>query len=182
VAGGRPRTISSDDGAFIVETAKTRPEKLGRPFTRWSIRKLAGYLADNPTRRVKIGWERLRQLLARMRSRFSGPRRGRSRTTPSVTPSWIASKKVLTERPDRCFAFDEFLPLAVHPVSGVLLGGEEEAAAVAGELPQDVRGPAVPCLLLGGDNELWGVVRKAKSFANSFAAIRAAGLPARMAR
>lgn len=33
-AGGRPRSISNDDVAFIVETAKTRPEKLGRPFTR----------------------------------------------------------------------------------------------------------------------------------------------------
>jgi len=32
-AGGRPRRISSDDEAFIVVTANTRPAKLGRPFT-----------------------------------------------------------------------------------------------------------------------------------------------------
>jgi hypothetical protein len=32
-AGGRPRLISDDDVAFIVATAKTRPETLGRPFT-----------------------------------------------------------------------------------------------------------------------------------------------------
>lgn len=30
-AGGRPREITTDDEAFIVETAKTRPEKLGQP-------------------------------------------------------------------------------------------------------------------------------------------------------
>src|SRR4051812_21571951 len=62
-AGGRPRRISDDDEAFIVVTATTRPSKLGRPFTRWSLRKLAGYLAGNDVRRVVVGRERLRQLL-----------------------------------------------------------------------------------------------------------------------
>jgi transposase len=40
-AGGRPRLISDDDVGFIVTAATTRPEKLGLPFTRWSLRKLA---------------------------------------------------------------------------------------------------------------------------------------------
>src|SRR6476620_9399094 len=39
-AGGRPRRISDEDVAFIVATATTRPETLGRPFTTWSVRKL----------------------------------------------------------------------------------------------------------------------------------------------
>ena len=39
-AGGRPRLITTDDEQFIVETATSRPEALGQPFTRWSIRKL----------------------------------------------------------------------------------------------------------------------------------------------
>jgi hypothetical protein len=30
--------------SVIVTAARTRPEKLGQPFTRWSLRKLAGYL------------------------------------------------------------------------------------------------------------------------------------------
>jgi hypothetical protein len=33
-AGGRPRLLN----AFVVQTATTRPTKLGQPFTRWSIR------------------------------------------------------------------------------------------------------------------------------------------------
>ena len=33
-AGGRPRLIREEDVAFIVATATTRPETLGRPFTR----------------------------------------------------------------------------------------------------------------------------------------------------
>ena len=40
-AGGRPRRITTDDEDFIVEAATTRPEALGLPFTRWSLRKLA---------------------------------------------------------------------------------------------------------------------------------------------
>jgi len=62
-AGGRPRRISPDDEAFIVQAARTRPEKLGRPFTHWSVRKLAAYLPDNPARVVEVRRERLRQLL-----------------------------------------------------------------------------------------------------------------------
>jgi hypothetical protein len=55
-AGGRPRRVSADDEAFIVATARAvRPKKLGRPFTNWSIRKLADYLATNPVRRVYLG-------------------------------------------------------------------------------------------------------------------------------
>src|SRR3982750_2264715 len=45
-AGGRPRLISPDEETLIVATANTRPEALGRPFTRWSVRKLADYLTS----------------------------------------------------------------------------------------------------------------------------------------
>jgi hypothetical protein len=43
-AGGRPRLISNEDIAFVATTATTRPTKMGCPFTRWSLRKLAAYL------------------------------------------------------------------------------------------------------------------------------------------
>jgi transposase len=61
-AGGRPRLISDEDIQVIVTAARTRPEKLGLPFTQWSLRKLAGYLSGRP-RPVRIGRERLRQIL-----------------------------------------------------------------------------------------------------------------------
>ncbi|HJY01076.1 MAG TPA: helix-turn-helix domain-containing protein [Streptosporangiaceae bacterium] len=44
-AGGGPRLISDGDIEVIVTAARTRLEKLGQPFTHWSLRKLAGYLA-----------------------------------------------------------------------------------------------------------------------------------------
>nr|WP_280897498.1 MULTISPECIES: helix-turn-helix domain-containing protein [unclassified Streptomyces] len=40
-AGGRPRRLSPDDEDFVVQTATTRPAKLGQPFTRWSAHKSA---------------------------------------------------------------------------------------------------------------------------------------------
>ena len=76
-AGGRPRLITTDDEQ-IVETATSRPEALGQPFTRWSIRKLAAFLADND-RRVVLRRERLRQILAGNLSADQNVQRPRTR-------------------------------------------------------------------------------------------------------
>ena len=86
-AGGRPRLISPEDEAFIVATASTRPESLNQPFTRWSLRKLAAYLAGNPDHKVMIGRERLRQFLHKHEITFRGSRPGRSPTTRRGRPS-----------------------------------------------------------------------------------------------
>jgi hypothetical protein len=61
-AGGRPRLLSSDDEDFVVQTATTRPTQLGKPFTRWSVRKLVDHLQRNISRPVRIGREILRCL------------------------------------------------------------------------------------------------------------------------
>lgn len=37
-AGGRLHLLSRDDEEFIVQTATTRPTKLGHSFTCWSLR------------------------------------------------------------------------------------------------------------------------------------------------
>jgi transposase len=108
-AGGRPRLISDEATGVIVAAATTRPEKLGPPFTRWSLRKLAAYLADCP-RPARIGRERLRQIQRTSRSRltcwaslragacFLGRTRGRRGGSSPWTPCGI--------RP------------AIHPVAG----------------------------------------------------------------
>ena len=92
-AGGRPHRISDDDIAHIVATAKTRPRKLGRLFTHWSVRKLADYLAGDPARRVQIGRERLRLILGSEGISFQRTRTWKDSTDPDKRPSWIASKK-----------------------------------------------------------------------------------------
>lgn len=64
-AGGRPRLLSSDDEDFVIQTATTRPTVLGKPFTRWSVRKLVDHPRRNVARPVRIVREALRCLLAR---------------------------------------------------------------------------------------------------------------------
>jgi transposase len=89
-AGGRPRLISDGDIEVIVAAARTRPETLGLPFTHWSLRKLAGYLAGRD-RPVRVGRERLRRSCMPAGSPSSGPGPGRSPPIRTGTPSWTGS-------------------------------------------------------------------------------------------
>jgi transposase len=105
-AGGRPRLISDGDIEVIVTAARTRPEKPVQPFTRWSLRKLAGYLAGLG-RPVRIGRERLRQLLHERGISFQRTRTWKESADPDrdakldriewaarttgITPRWPAS-------------------------------------------------------------------------------------------
>ena len=90
-AGGRPRLISDEDVDFIVAAATTRPEKLGQPFTRWSLRKLVTYLARNPARIVVIGGSGCGRSCTPAAFPSSGPGPGRSPPTRTRTPSWMRS-------------------------------------------------------------------------------------------
>ena len=45
-AGGRPHKFDESTRAEIVRIALTRPKTLGRPYTRWSLSKLADYLVE----------------------------------------------------------------------------------------------------------------------------------------
>jgi hypothetical protein len=58
--------------------------KLGKPFTRWSVRKLAEYLDANPVRRVRLGRERLRVILREHGITFQRTRTWKEWTTPVI--------------------------------------------------------------------------------------------------
>jgi transposase len=102
-AGGRPRLISDGDIEVIVTAARTRPEKLGQPFTHWSLRKLAGYLAGLG-RPVRIGRERLRQLLHERGISFQRTRTWKESTDPDRDAKLDRIEYVTSACPDRCFA------------------------------------------------------------------------------
>jgi transposase len=89
-AGGRPRLISDDDIDRIVEAATTRPEKLGLPFTHWSVRKLAAYLADAPGR-WSSGVSGCASSCTPAASLSSAPGPGRSPPTQTARRSWTGS-------------------------------------------------------------------------------------------
>ena len=116
-AGGRPRLISDDDVQVIAEAATTRPEKLGLPFTCWSLRKLASYLAAAP-RPVAIGRERLRQNLHARGISFQRTRTWKESSDPDREAKLDRIEHVTTHFPDRCFAFDQFGPLSIRPCHG----------------------------------------------------------------
>ena len=69
-------------GSVIVTAARTRPEKPVQPFTHWSLRKLAGYLAGLG-RPVRIGRERLQQLLHERGISFQRTRTWKESTDPA---------------------------------------------------------------------------------------------------
>ncbi|WP_307847359.1 helix-turn-helix domain-containing protein [Micromonospora sp. D93] len=116
-AGGRPRQISPDEEQSIVETANTRPEKLGRPFTRWSVRKLADHLSTDAARRIRIGRERLQQILHQHKITFQRTKTWEESTDPDRDAKLARIEYVSSSFPQRVFAFDEFGPLLIRPVT-----------------------------------------------------------------
>jgi transposase len=171
-AGGRPRRISTDDETFIVATAQADPQLAGQPFTRWSIRKLAGYLADNTKRIICLGRERLRQILARRDITFQKTKTWKESTDPQRAAKLARIAEVIDKYPDRVFAYDEFGPLVIRPIGG--------AAWRRGKHPK--RLPANYHKLHGvrqfhacysvGDDTMWGVVRRCKSEAHTLTALK----------
>jgi transposase len=138
-AGGRPRQISAEDEAFLVETARTRPRKLGCPFTHWSVRKLIGYLADNPHRVVHIGRERARRLLLDHEISFQQTKTWKESTDPDRDAKLAGIEQVINDHPDRTFAFDEFGPLACVPTPGACWAPKADRS---GWRPTTARPPA----------------------------------------
>jgi transposase len=156
-AGGRPRLLSPDDEDFVVQTATTRPTKLGQPFTRWSIRKLAAYLRKVHGRVIRIGREALRCLLARRGITFQRTKTWKESPDPDRDAKLDRIEHVLDHFPDRVFAFDEFGPLGIRPTggSGWARAGHPERHPATYHRTHGVR-YFHGCYSIG-DDTLWGI-------------------------
>jgi transposase len=142
--GGRPRLLSPDDEDFVVQTATTRPTQLGKPFTRWSIRKLVDHLRRNISRPVRIGRETLRCLLARRGISFQRTRTWKESPDPDFEAELDRIEYAINERPHR--TCDEFGPPG-HPADrGLLLGRTRTCGPIAGHLPPHPRHHLLPRL------------------------------------
>ena len=128
-AGGRPRRITTEDEDFIVETACARPEALGLPFTRWSLRKLAAHLRGNAERAVRVSPERLRQILHAHDITFQRTKTWKESNDAERDAKLGRVEEALGRWPQRCFAFDEFGPLSIRP--GAAPRGRPRAAPSA---------------------------------------------------
>jgi transposase len=171
-AGGRPRRITDNDIAFIITTAKTRPGKLGRPFTCWSLRKLAAYLTVNGTRTVPIARERLRVVLHEHQISFQRTRTWKDSKDPDKDAKLDRIEEVTTRFPDRCFAFDQFGPLSIRPTHGNTWAPESHPDRLPATYhrTEGVR-YFHGCYALG-DDLLWGVNRRRKGGDHSLTAIQ----------
>ena len=171
-AGGRPRLISNDDVEVIVEAATTRPEKLGLPFTCWSLRKLAAYLASHPDRPVRVGRERLRQILHARRISFQRTRTWKESTDPDKGAKLDRIEYVTAHFPDRCFAFDQFGPLSIRPAHGSSWAQRKRPARLPATYHR-THGIRYfhGCYCLA-DDQLWGVMRARKGADHTLAALK----------
>lgn len=171
-AGGRPRQLKSDDEDFVIQTATTRPVKLGRPFTRWSLRKLVAYLRTVPDRVIRIGREALRCLLARRGVTFQRTKTWKESPDPEREVKLDRIEYVLGRFPDRVFAFDEFGPLGIRPTGGSCWARQTRPDRLPATYHR-THGVRYfhGCYSLG-DDRLWGVNRRRKGAVNTLAALR----------
>jgi transposase len=117
-AGGRPRRITTEQRNCIITTAKKRPTSLGMPFSKWSIRKLAQYLATKSGGQIVVSRERLRQILAEEGVTFQRTKTWKESPDPRREEKLARIEWLLENERDRTFAFDEFGPLAIKPEGG----------------------------------------------------------------
>ena len=172
-AGGRPRRISEDDEAFIVATAMTRPQSLDQPFTRWSLRKLADYLAHNTgLRRVRVGRERLREFLHEHDVTFQRTKTRKETNAPNAATELARIEEVTTALPDRVFAFDEFGPLTIRPHLGAGWAEQGQPDRLPANYHERHGVRQLYACYSVGDDTLWGVVRRRKSAANTLTALK----------
>jgi len=171
-AGGRPRRITIEDEEFIIKTAKARPEKAGRPFSHWSIRKLRGFLADNNNRVVTISKERLRQILDRHGVTFQKTKTWKQSNDPLKEAKLDRIEEIFERFADRVFAFDEFGPLAIHPIGGCCWAAKKKPQRLRANFHKNCGVRQFHACYSVGDDTLWGVVRLKKGIDNTLAAIK----------
>ncbi|MCI3275180.1 IS630 family transposase [Streptomyces sp. 7R015] len=171
-AGVRPRLLKPDDEDFVVQTATTRPTKLGQPFTRWSIRKLATYLRRVHGRVIRIGREAVRCLLRCRGITFQRTKTWKESPDPDRDAELDRIEQVLERFPDRVFAFDEFGPLGIRPTGGSCCAEQGKPNRLSAAYHRTHGVTYFHGCYSVGDDRLWGVNRRRKRTAPSLAALK----------
>ena len=83
--GGRPPRFSKEVRLDIVDTAMSRPQDLGLPFTQWSLTKLRAYLIKEEVV-DSISIERLRQILKEEGFSYQRSKTWKESTDPDFEP------------------------------------------------------------------------------------------------
>ncbi|MFF7098120.1 IS630 family transposase [Streptomyces rubradiris] len=171
-AGGRPRLLTPEDEDFVIQTATTRPTKLGQPFTRWSLRKLVAYLRKVHGRMILIGREALRGLLTRRGVTFQRTKTWKESPDPEREAKLDRIEEVLDRFPGRVFAFDEFGPLGIRPTAGSGWAARKRPDRLPATYHRTHGVRYFHGCYSVGDDRLWGVNRRKKGAANTLAALK----------
>jgi transposase len=171
-AGGRPRRITTTQRELIVETAKTRPATLGMPFSHWSVRKLAAFLATPKGGTLTVGRERLRQILGDAGVTFQRTKTWKESPDPLKDQKLDRIEWLLEHVRGRTFAFDEFGPLTIKPVGGTAWAPRGRPLRLRANYhkPHGSR-QFFACYSIGEDR-LWGRIEAKKGWAPTLRAIQ----------
>jgi hypothetical protein len=119
VGTGRPRTFEPAIRERILAIALAPPRSLGEPLTRWSLRRLRGYLVR---RRVvpSISIETIRSILAEAHASFQRTRSWKRSTDPRFEAKATRIMALYRTHPADgvVVCFDEFGPISLQPYPG----------------------------------------------------------------
>src|SRR5262249_21037624 len=141
------------------------------PFTHWSLRKLAGYLAGRD-RPVRVGRERLRQILHARGITFQRTRTWKESTDPDKDAKLDRIEYVTSHYPDQSSGSDQSGPLPLRPCHGVCWAPRKRPARLRATYHRRHGIRYFHGCYCVGDDQLWGVVRRRKGADHTLAALK----------
>ena len=133
--GGRPRRITAEQRARIIAVAGARPDALGVPATRWSLKRLARYLREQ--RIVAVSPAHLGRILAQAGLSFQRTRTWKASPDPDYEAKAARVMALYATAPEGgvVISFDQMGPISLRPHAGAGLGAAQAAPAPTRDLP-----------------------------------------------
>jgi transposase len=116
--GGRPRRITAEQRARIIAVAGARPDTLGVPATRWSLKRLARYLRKQ--RIVDVSSAHLGRILAQAGLSFQRTRTWKASPDPDYEAKATRVLGLYAKAPQDgvVISFDQMGPISLRPTAG----------------------------------------------------------------
>jgi transposase len=116
--GGRPRRITDEQRVRIVAVAGARPDTLGVPATRWSLKRLARYLREQDI--VEISATHLGRVLAAAGLSFQRTRTWKASPDPDYEAKAARVIALYQQAPEHgvVISFDQMGPISLRPHAG----------------------------------------------------------------
>jgi transposase len=116
--GGRPRRITDEQRARIIAVAGARPDTLGVPATRWSLKRLARYLREQAI--VEVSPAHLGRILAAAGLSFQRTRTWKASPDPDYEAKAARVLALYADAPDDgvVISFDQMGPISLRPTAG----------------------------------------------------------------